>query len=143
MNKVLILLLALVSVSCSSLHKFNNQKHFKQRIINTNKEVDSREIYYYTGTENSEHCFESNPNNKEIITVESDKIAYAINHFYGRQVAVSTRIVQINGGTRYVEHTVKDNLNFKLETSDCFFETNGGLFKTTSTQYTSFRLINN
>lgn len=137
--KAVLMSLCFSMVSCSSVTKFGTEKHLYVKKFDMSSQANMDAVKYYATRENDEHCFKSNPNNKEIITVKSDHIQYAIDHFYGRVVSVSVKIMN-DRGYRYIQSTVKDDANFKLETANCMFEQAGSLFSNQFVMYTSFRL---
>ena len=96
-------------------------------------------ILYWSTKDNDKHCFKNNLKNKEIITVNSDHVEYAIDHFHNRVATVDVRVKRMHEGN-YIETIVKHDINYKLEIATCYFENYGGLFTINKIQYTSFRL---
>jgi hypothetical protein len=143
MNSFILLLLSFLFISCSSrVTKFGSEKVFKQKSFNLNAQYHQDNIEYYVTRENEEHCFDSNPENKEIITVKSVNIEYAINHFYKRMVNVDINVYRSNLDGPQIRVNTKESVNFNLEMASCSFESIGGLFSNSYPRYTSFRLAN-
>ncbi|MCM2350177.1 MAG: hypothetical protein NDI69_09150 [Bacteriovoracaceae bacterium] len=105
-----------------------------------NSQVHYERVKYWLTTDNENHCFDSNPLNKEIMTVNADYINYAISHFYTRTVQVDIVVSRLNRERTRVETVVTDDAHFKLEIARCSFEKFAGLLKTNDVEYISFRL---
>lgn len=139
--QLLILLLLLMLSGCASeLKKFGPERHFYQKGFDMAGQETFFKVNYWMTKENDKHCFESNPQNKEIITVDAEYIEYAIVRFTKRVAVVDVKNV-VKDNKRYLETWVKDDVNFKLETATCFFENPGGLFNNHKVRYISFRLL--
>jgi hypothetical protein len=138
MNKLFLLLFL---VSCSSVDKFGPYKILKVKSYNLNLEYIQWNIKYWKTTENDQHCFQSNPDNKEIVTVPENHVEYAIDHFYKRVVHVDVNVKR--NGIHYprIEVTTTESTGFDLEIESCSFDSYGGMFGSANkTRYISFRL---
>ena len=140
MKALILILMSLFFVSCASVKKFGVERHFAQRTIDINSEAHEELIQYWTTTENDQHCFESNPKNKEIITVSENYQNYAIEHFYVRLVKVDV-VIQRPGDSRpRILAIVTDDAHFKLEKAYCSITMTGNMFRDFHANYVSFRL---
>lgn len=138
MNKLFLLLFL---TSCSSVSKFGPYKVFTVKNYNADSQYNRWKIKYHVTTENDQHCFESNPNNSEIVTVEEKYIQYAIDHFYKRVVHVDINVRRYATYDPHVEVTTKESVAFELEAASCAFNSFGGIFSPeVKTRHISFRL---
>lgn len=139
MSKLITLIMCLACGACSTLNKFGEKKYFKQKIFNLNSQYSKTEIMYYSTTENDQHCFKDNPQNKEVITVKSEHLDFAVDHFYKRVSKIN--IVHSSSlNVRSIRVIATENVNFELEMASCIFKHAGGLFTDYDANYTSFRL---
>lgn len=139
MSKLITLIMCLTLGACSSLARFGEKKYFKQKVFDLNSRYSQTEITYYSTTENDQHCFKDNPQNKEIITVKSEHLDFVIDHFYKRVSKIS--IVQTSSlNVRAIRVIATEGVNFELEIASCVVKYGAGLITDYSTIYTSFRL---
>ena len=143
MNKLLLILLSIFCISCSSLDKFGHKKYFKQKAFDITSQHHDFIVDYYVTTDNENHCFNSNPMNKEIMTVNAQHLNYAVAHFYTRVTKVDVKITRYNDERAKINFIVTDDAHFKLETAYCSFKKFGGLLSNHDVEYVSFRLANN
>lgn len=139
MGVKLIFPLCFIVMSCTTFHKLNKKEYHFHKEFDLNSYAARATMDWWTTTENDQHCFKDNPNNKEILTVNADHIEFAVTHFYTRVIPVDIQIKQA-GGESYTRTVVKHDANFNLEIANCYFKNYGGLFTTNNIQYTSFRL---
>ena len=143
MKALILSLFTVFLISCSSVDKFGKYKHFKVKSYKMNSELNYREIHYWVTRDNDQHCFDSNPLNKEIVTVDENHLNFALDHFYKRVAAVDIKVTERDGG-KYMKLTYNEDTNYKLEMASCAFDrTNGLLRNDLSVRYVSFRLASN
>lgn len=107
------------------------------------------DIRWNQTTENDQHCFKDNPNNKEIVTVNEFGTPYfVLKHFHQRLSSIGSQLksksLSKEGFTTITIYEPKvlafDDVEFELEMKSCIIESGGGLFKTNEITYTSYRL---
>lgn len=138
MIKIFLLLLL---VSCSTVSKFGPYKLLEVRNYHADSDYNYYTIKYHQTTENDQHCFDSNLDNREIITVNALYAQYAIDHFYKRVVHVDINVRRYATYDPHVEVKTKESVGFELEVESCIFSSFGGIFgPETMTRYVSFKL---
>ncbi len=145
MNKLITIILCIACGACSSLTKFGEKRYFKQKVINNlNGQHVTQNIMYYStrDDDDSRHCFESNPDNKEIITVNSNYLEFAIDHFYKRVSKINVRHVSSLSKVS-VKVIATEEVDFELEMASCFHSYGSRVtLPVDPVTYTSFRLKN-
>jgi hypothetical protein len=141
MGKILVLTLSLVLMSCSSFKgKKDPVKYIQIKTFSLAGEHAQRTMKYYSTTENDDHCFKDNLQNKEIITVDSENTQFAIDHFYKRTTKVDiTRMHSM--GVLHVDVKTTEETDYELEVASCL-QTDDYFLVHTDRLMTSFRLKN-
>lgn len=140
-NYILVLLLPLFFVSCSSntIKKFGTREEFRIKRLHLQSDVKTHLTYdvigYVASKENN--CFES-IDDRQVYTVNSSNLTKAINHFYFKTVSYNAKVVT-KDGHRYVEANAINETDINLEVAYCIFERNS-IFNNGEGDYVSFRL---
>lgn len=141
MNRLILILLALFCVSCSSnsLRKFGTEQQFQLKKFylkgNNVVGIGYENINYIKDSSNN--CFDLN-DNREVITVMSNNLDIAIKHFYFRTVSFNVKKV-VSNGNQLIEATSNQETDLDLEVAYCTFLSKGFLNNPENT-YASFRL---
>lgn len=147
MKFVILISFCFVFCSCSSFHRFGTQKYFKVKTI---RDIDSPFIknksnsILYFETRDDESCFESNPGNKDTITVAEDNTEFALDHFYKRVSKVNVTVTRRSGRDTETKVDVIETVPFDLEMATCLSYTNPTMpwYGDDPIRFVSFRLAN-
>ena len=119
----LFIYLILISSCSTKVHRFGEKKYFNQRYIrNIEGDFFTKKSTYYESVKDSESCFESNPKNKETITIDANYVEFALNHFYKRLVKLDVILRKVDSQVVQTEVIATDNVSFNLEVAHCYIE---------------------
>lgn len=140
-NYILVLLLPLCFVSCSSnkLNKFGKYEYFKVKKLDLKSDVQVHKSYWTVGyvASKENHCFDT-VDEREVYTVGLNDLDRAINHFYFKTVSYNAKVVT-KDGHRYIEANAVNETDINLEVAHCTFD-RITLFRNFESSYASFRL---
>ena len=109
--------------SCSFFQRYEKEKYVKvntiRNIVNGSTKFDSYHFLYFE-TRDDESCFESNPNNKETITVGEDNTEFALDYFYKRISKIDVTIRRVDSREPEIKSDVVETFPFVLEMAACF-----------------------
>lgn len=145
MRFFILISLAFIFCSCSSISKFGERKYFKVKTIrnmnNDSKKYESYQFLYFESRDD-ETCFKDNPKNKETITVAEEHLKFALDYFYKRVATVNVTINKRSNHRDETKFEVIEVVPFKLEIAECltYYSRSRPWYDDDPVSFVSFRL---
>jgi hypothetical protein len=139
MNVVILILMSILFISCSSLSKGTPERYFKVKKYTEIGVLADNFVKYTLASDGTDHCFKD-VDDREIVTVHHTHELAAIDHFHKRTTKVDIKVRQTRSHILYDIKSVTST-TFELEMASCQMQILYGYINIDSLPYfTSFRL---